>query len=140
MRLTEILLSGCLALHVLAAPAQSSLPDAPTPKPVVYKVGGDVTSPKVVFAVDPEFSDEGRRRRVQGTVTLSLVVDEQGKPQDVRVSKSLAESVAPKYRAAARSMDEKAVEAARQYRFKPGLRNGKPVAVATDMDVTFQLF
>ena len=99
-----------------------------------------MTSPKVVFAVDPEMTKEALKQRVQGIVTLSVVVDESGKPKEVKVKRSLVPAVDPKYRAVARDLDEKAVEAARQYRFNPGLRNGKPVAVAMDLEINFQLF
>ena len=139
MRLMAVLLSGCFVLHAPFSPGQSSLPDAPKPKPIVYKVGGDVTSPKVIFAVDPEFTEEAHKHRVQGIVTLSVVVDEHGIPQQVKVAQSLATKVDPKYRAEARDLDEKAVEAVRQYRFKPGLLKGKPVAVAMELEVNFQL-
>ena len=66
MRFIGFLLVG----SCLVAPAQSSLPDAPTPKPLVYTIGKDVTSPKVIFAVAPEFTKEASKHRVQGTVIL----------------------------------------------------------------------
>lgn len=64
----------------------------------------------------------------------------QGKPQEVKVSQSLAETVDPKYCVAARGLDDKAVEAVSQYRFDPGMLKGKPVAVAIHLEVNFQLF
>jgi TonB family protein len=94
-----------------------------------YHPGGGVSIPKVVFAVDPEFSDEARRAKYQGVVVLSVIVDAQGNPQHVRVIRQLG-----------MGLDEKAVEAVKQYRFKPGLKDGKPVAVEINIEVNFQLF
>jgi len=139
MRRVEVLASSWLALQTILAPAQGSLPDAPAAKPIVYEAGGEVTAPKLVYAVVPEYTEEARKHRIQGSTTLSLVVDEQGNPQVRKVTRSLSAMVDPKYRAAARDLDDKAVEAARQYRFEPGLLKGKPVAVAIDLDVYFHL-
>ncbi len=95
----------------------------------VYRPGGGISIPKVVFAVDPEFSDEARRAKYQGVVLISLIVDAQGNPQRVRVVRQLG-----------MGLDEKAVEAVKQYRFKPGMKDGKPVPVEINMEVNFQLF
>ena len=139
MRIVEFLLSGFMALQPLPAPAQRPLPNAPTAKPITYEVGGDVTSPKVVYAVDPEYTEEARKHRLQGTTTLFLIVDAEGSPQEVKVIRSLSATVDPKYCDAARGLDDKAVEAMKQYRFRPGLLKGVPVAVAIHYDVNFQL-
>ena len=136
----KLLVGGWLSLQTLLAPAQSSLPDAPAAKPMVYEVGGEVTSPKVVYVQEPEYTEEARKHRLQGVTTVSLVVDVQGQPHDVKVTRSLAENVDPKYRAFAKGLDDKAVEAVRQYRFLPGLLKGKPVAVAIHLEVQFLLF
>ncbi len=129
-------------LLLSASPMQSSLPDAPqaSKEPRVYQPGGDVVPPKLVYSVDPEFTEEARKTRVRGVVELVLTVNAEGNPQDVRVSRSLAEDVAPEKRAAAKSLDEKAIEAVRQYRFRPGTLKGKPVAVGIHVSVNFQLF
>lgn len=90
--------------------------------------GGDISKPKIVYAVDPEFSDEARRQKHQGEVSISVVVDAQGNPQNLRILRPLG-----------MGLDEKAVEAVRQYRFKPALKNGKPIAVQIIVVVNFQL-
>ncbi len=95
----------------------------------VYKPGGGVSSPKVLYAVDPEFSDEARRQKYQGVVVLSLIVDAQGQPQRIHVVRNLG-----------MGLDEKAVEAVRQYKFKPAMKDGKPVPVEINIEVNFQLF
>jgi protein TonB len=90
---------------------------------------GGVSSPKVLFAVDPEFSDEARRQKYQGVVVLSLIVDAQGLPQHIRVIRNLG-----------MGLDEKAVEAVKQYKFKPAMKDGHPVPVEINIEVNFQLF
>lgn len=95
----------------------------------VYHPGGGISSPKVISAVDPEFSDEARRQKYQGVVVLSLIVDAQGNPQRIRVIRPLG-----------MGLDEKAIEAVRQYKFKPAMKGGQPVPVEINIEVNFQLF
>lgn len=95
----------------------------------VYKPGNGVTRPVLTFKVSPEFSEEARKNRLQGSVEISLVVDVEGRPRDIRVVRSLG-----------MGLDEKAIEAVKQWRFKPGTLNGKPVPVAAVTDVSFRLY
>jgi len=67
-------------------------------------------------------------------------VDSRGNPQDVHVVKSIAESVPPKLRSDAQGLDEKAVEAVRQYKFKPGEFQGKAVPVETTLEINFRIY
>lgn len=117
-----------------AAPQQN--PDASGK----YHVGDGVSPPKLVFAVDPEYSGQARRKRLQGTVVLSLTVDTKGRTQDVRVLHSLSETVDKKLQAAAQELDENDVKAARQYRFNPALFQGKPVSVETTVEVSYRIY
>jgi TonB family protein len=95
----------------------------------------------VFYEVDPEYTERARRKRVQGKVVLSLTVDPQGRPQDVRVLHSLSEKVDKKLQAAAASdLDENAVEAVKQYRFDPALLKGKPVPVETTVEVNYRIY
>jgi protein TonB len=93
-----------------------------------YRVGGGVSSPTVVFKVEPEYSEDARKAKFQGTVLLQLVVDEKGMPRDIRVSRPLG-----------LGLDQKAIEAVAKWRFKPGLRDGKPVPVIAMIEVNFRL-
>lgn len=94
----------------------------------VYRVGGGVTAPVALIHPDPDYSAEARRARLQGYVRLDLVVDETGRPRDIRVVQSLG-----------LGLDEEAVKAALQWRFRPGMKDGKPVAVIAHLDVGFHL-
>jgi TonB family protein len=94
----------------------------------VYRIGGGVSSPSLVFKVEPEYSEEARKAKFQGTVVLYVVVDEKGNPRDLRVVRPLG-----------LGLDEKAIEAVQKWRFRPGFLNGKAVAVAATVEVNFRL-
>ena len=94
----------------------------------VLRVGHGVKAPRAVNHPDPEYSEEARRAGLQGTCVLSLVVNSKGKPENVIVSRSLG-----------MGLDEKAVEAVRNWTFDPALKDGKPVAVQISVVVTFRM-
>ena len=94
----------------------------------LMSVGGGVSAPAVIHSVQPEFTEEARQSQFQGTCSIQLIVDAQGNPQNVHVTKHLG-----------MGLDEKAVEAVRQYRFKPAMYDGHPVAVQIVVEVEFHL-
>ena len=120
-------LSASVASHL---PIRLRESKAPPPGVVtgVFRVGGAVSAPRVSYSPDPEYSDEARRAQYQGTCVLSLIVGPDGLPQDIRVARSLG-----------MGLDEKAIEAVKQWRFQPALKDGKPVAVAINIEVQFRL-
>ncbi len=93
------------------------------------KIGGGVSSPVLIFSVEPEFSEEARKAKFMGIVLVNLIVDAQGRPQNVHAIRNVG-----------MGLDEKAVEAVRQYRFKPAMEGGKPVPVELNVEVNFQIF
>jgi protein TonB len=93
-----------------------------------YRIGGGVSAPSVLSKVEPEYSEEARKAKWQGTVVLSLVVDDQGRPQNLKVLHSLG-----------LGLDQKAIEAVEKWRFKPGMKDGKPVPVMATIEVNFRL-
>lgn len=95
----------------------------------VYQIGGAVSAPKLVYSVDAEFSDEARRAKYQGVVDLSVVIDTQGHTQNIKVVRHLG-----------MGLDEKAIEAVKQYRFKPAMLHGRPVPVYMTIEVDFHLY
>lgn len=96
----------------------------------VFRPGiGGVTAPRAIYKPDPEYSTEARQAKYQGTVILNLIVDASGKPRTIRVERSLG-----------MGLDEKALEAVRQWRFEPAMKDGKPVAVSVSIEVAFRLF
>jgi TonB family protein len=78
--------------------------------------------------VNPEYSDEARAARYSGTVVLEIVVRKDGTVDVVRVVRPLG-----------LGLDEQAVKAVKQWRFKPGMRDGQPVDVTLHMEVSFNL-
>ncbi|MDZ7638925.1 MAG: energy transducer TonB [Bryobacterales bacterium] len=94
----------------------------------VFRVGGGVTSPVPVYKIEPEYSEEARKAKYQGTVVLSVIIDATGKPTSLKVVRPLG-----------LGLDEKAIEAVRKWRFRPGTKEGKPVAVYATIEVNFRL-
>jgi TonB family protein len=94
----------------------------------VYKVGNGTTAPVVLYKKEPEYSEEARKAKYQGTVVLYIEVDPSGRAVNPRVLRSLG-----------LGLDEKAMEAVKQWKFKPGYRDGKPVTVAAQIEVNFRL-
>ena len=94
----------------------------------VYRVGGGVSAPAVLYKIDPEYSEEARKAKWQGTVVLQIVVDEHGLPKDMKVMRQLG-----------LGLDAKAMEAVGKWRFKPGMKDGKPVPVLATIEVSFHL-
>lgn len=95
----------------------------------VYRGGAKgVTLPVVIYKVDPEFSEEARKSHYSGSVLILAEVDASGKPRNLRVARSVG-----------MGLDEKALEAVSKWRFKPGTKDGKAVAVAAVIEVSFHL-
>jgi TonB family protein len=91
--------------------------------------GEPVDSPVVVIHIaDPYYSEEARKAKYQGTVLLRYVVDVDGKPKNIVVERSLG-----------LGLDEKAIEAMRKWRFKPAMKNGKPVRMKAVTEMKFRL-
>jgi len=95
----------------------------------VYKVGGGISAPTAVSAPDPNYTEEARRAKMQGTCVLWLIVDSTGHPRDIRVIRGLGFG-----------LDAKAIEAVKQWRFNPSLKDGRPVDVQISVEVEFHLY
>ncbi len=95
----------------------------------IRRIGGGVSAPVIIFQPEPEFSEEARKAKVAGNVLVYLQVDPTGKPIHLRVLRGIG-----------LGLDEKALEAVRQYRFKPAMENGHPVTVEMNVEVNFQIF
>jgi len=95
----------------------------------VYRVGGGVSAPHVLYSPDPEYSDEARQAKYQGSVVLWIVVGQDGRVRDVRIARTLG-----------MGLDEKAMEAVRKWKFEPAKKDGRPVAVQVNVEVNFRLY
>lgn len=86
------------------------------------------TAPVLVHKVDPEYSEEARRARFNGTVRLRIVIDADGNPTDIQVIRSPG-----------LGLGERAMQSVAKWRFRPGRRDGKAVPVSATVDVNFSL-
>jgi TonB family protein len=111
------------------AEAQGNIGDEKNLNAGVGRVGNNVSAPMALNHVEAEFSDEARRKNIEGVCLISVIVDAQGKPQNARVMRSLGYG-----------LDEKAIEAVNKYKFKPAMKDGKtPVPVMITVAVNFRL-
>ena len=95
----------------------------------VYRVGGGVLAPKVLYDPDPDYSEEARKAKYQGTVVLWVIIGSDGRPHEIKVQRSLG-----------MGLDEKAVEAVRRWKFEPAKKDGQAVAVQISVEVVFRLY
>ena len=93
-----------------------------------FRVGGGITAPVLVTEVLPEYSEEARKARFQGTVVLNTIVREDGSVQVTKILRGIGFG-----------LDQNAIAAVLQWRFKPARRNGKPVASYLNVEVSFNL-
>ena len=82
----------------------------------------------LVWKVDPDYSEPARRAKIQGTVLLRVEIGKDGQVGDMRVDQGIG-----------LGLDEKAMEAVRRWKFRPGMRNGRAVATIAVVEVHFRL-
>jgi len=154
----ELKMTGCLVeetrndgtklqtLRLKRPPEQTLLPYPEAPRQTVYgadasannlrarddwhpfKIGTDVTEPKLLKYVDAKYSEEARRKNIQDTVVLSLIIDSNGIPRNIQVVRSVGSG-----------LDENAILAVKRYRFTPAEHAGRPVAVTIKVQCNFRL-
>jgi periplasmic protein TonB len=95
----------------------------------IFHVGGGVSPPRQIYAPEPEFSEEARKAKYQGVCTLGLIVGTDGRPSNIRVLASLG-----------MGLDEKAIEAVKNWKFEPAMKDGHPVRVEIAVEVDFHLY
>jgi TonB family protein len=119
--------AGRLADAVPSAPAPPP-PPPPPPPPGDARIGPGMTPPLIIDSVEAEYSEAASKARFQGTVRLSIVVDQSGQPTQIKVISPLG-----------LGLDQKAIEAVQRWRFRPGTKDGQPVAVQAAVEVNFRL-
>jgi len=87
------------------------------------------TPPRLTYHVEPEYNDEARRLKLNGTVLLRFVVGLDGRPQDVTVVRQLGHG-----------LDKQGIKAVRKWRFTPGATGGKPVPVELEAEASFHIY
>jgi protein TonB len=93
------------------------------------RIGHGVASPSVVSSVQPKYTEEAKKAKLEGTVVITGVVDRKGRACG---KWSVRQSLGP-------GMDESAVAAVSRWLFKPGLQNGEPAPVIVTIEVNFRL-
>jgi TonB family protein len=114
-----------------ALPASTGTAAQPWPPAGVSRIGGaGVTPPRLVKETKPTYTRDAMRARIEGAVVMEVVVQADGTVGDVRVVRSLDKEL---------GLDDQAVKAVKQWRFDAGRRDGKPVPVLVEIEMTFTL-
>jgi TonB family protein len=123
-----VLFSGLLAAAGVMVPATADHTPPRDMQHQVYKIGGDVSAPRLIYKVEPQYTDEAQHAKISGTVLLSIVIDSSGNPGDIQVVRGLDPG-----------LDKNAIAALSQWRFDPATRNNQPVPVQAQIQVNFEL-
>jgi TonB family protein len=129
--LLSVAVGGAAMAVVIEPPSSSQVADQTQSYGQIYKIGKDVIAPVLIYSIEPEFPKAALKEKgkFNGTCLIGLVVDSSGAVHDVHVKRSLRPD-----------FDANAIKTVEQYRFKPGMRSGEPVAVALTVEVNFQRF
>jgi len=132
---------SCLILNlflfagsIVAASPQSAGSPSPSsgviPTCTEKNSGPDCISPPRLISSSPPatYSEEARKAKIEGNCVVSVVVDKKGNPTNLRVIEGLG-----------MGLDEKAIEAVKQWKFAPALKDGKPVVAQIAIQVSFHL-
>lgn len=95
----------------------------------MFKVGKGVSPPRAIYSPPPEYSKEARKKKIQGTCLLWLIVGTDGNPRDIRLQRTLGYG-----------LDEKAIEGVKKWKFEPAQKDGQPVPVQINVEVSFRLY
>jgi protein TonB len=95
----------------------------------VFRVGGGVLAPRPISTPDPQYTDEARQAKYEGTCVLGMIVGPDGKPREIRIQRGIG-----------MGLDKKAMEAVQQWRFSPATKDGQPVSVLISVEVSFKLY
>jgi TonB family protein len=94
----------------------------------VYRVGPGITPPSLLDKSEPQYTQEARAGKIQGTTLLLVEIGPDGYAHNATVSRSLEPG-----------LDQKAIEAVSQWLFRPGTKDGFPVTVAATIEVNWRL-
>jgi TonB family protein len=119
----RIVLASLLAVVAVSLPMA-----AMQTKRKIYKVGEGVTSPQILHKEEPQYTEEARDAKIEGSVALSAIIESDGSVQEVAVLRGLDPG-----------LDNNAMEAIRNWQFRPAEKDGAPVAVSVRIEVNFRL-
>ena len=92
----------------------------------VYELTDEITAPRLLEAATPGYTDEAKKKKIEGEVVLTVIVNEKGDVTDPKVKKGLGYG-----------LDESSIEAAKYFKYKPGTKDDQPVAVRLDISFNF---
>ena len=95
----------------------------------LYRVGGGVSAPRPLYDPEPEYSEEARKAKYQGTVVVRCVVGPDGRVRDIQLPRTLG-----------MGLDEKVIEKVKTWKFEPAKKDGQAVAVMIAVEVNFHLY
>jgi TonB family protein len=124
-------LEEAAALELQARDSQAGTRDAKQQLPLpagVYRMGPGISAPKLETKMEPQYTEQARAGKIQGTVLLTVDVEPDGVARNIEVSRSLEPG-----------LDQKAIESVQQWRFKPATKDGSPVTVRATIEVNFRL-
>jgi TonB family protein len=126
VRFTLVSAAGVLCLGVMARAQQTTQQDEVYDLRTVDRER--MTAPKPVYHPDPEYTDKARKKKISGTVLVSLVVTAEGAVRDAKVTTSLD-----------KDLDRQALKAVNTWKFQPATMDGKPVAVRISAEISFRI-
>ena len=93
----------------------------------IYELTDEITAPRLLEAATPGYTDEAKKKKIEGEVVVTVVVNEKGDVVEPKVKKGLGSG-----------LDESSIEAVKYFKYKPGMKDDAPIAVR--MDVTFNFY
>jgi TonB family protein len=96
----------------------------------IYRLGNGIASPELTYGPKPSYTADAMRAKMQGIVGLEAVVTPQGTVGEVRITRSLDQHF---------GLDQEAIKTVKSWRFRPARKNGEPVAVWVDIELSFTL-
>jgi TonB family protein len=114
--------------RITQSPSTAQPTKPPVPPREAEAAQAKSTPPRVLYKSEPQYTEEARAAKVQGTTVLSVTITEQGRAEDIRVTRSLDPG-----------LDQKAVEAVQDWEFAPATRDGTPVRITATIEVNFRI-
>ncbi|MGD0401832.1 MAG: TonB family protein [Candidatus Acidiferrales bacterium] len=105
----------------------SSVPNSPTTKPKSIRVGGNVAAANLIHRVTPVYPNDAKKKHIQGTVLLHAVIAQDGTMKTVE------------YMSGPTELTDSAINAVKQWRYKPTSLRGELIEVDTTISVVFSL-
>lgn len=119
----------CLLLLSFGLAAQEREKASGFSQEAAIDIGPGVSPPQAIFTPNPDYPQALRKYKIQGTCVLAAIVDERGFVRDVHVTQSLD-----------KRLDQSAIDAVKQWKFKPAVKDGRPVAVRTSVKLGFHVY